>query len=81
MIKLEIKTKLTQKELRERLKTFFGEGGLGLVMTDETEQCLFFEGGGGYVNATLCSENGKTRLELVTQEWDYPVKRFASELP
>jgi hypothetical protein len=40
-----------------------------------------FEGGGGYVKATLCFEEGKTRLNLVTQEWDYQVKKFTSELP
>jgi hypothetical protein len=49
-------------------------------LTEETPQCLTFEGGGGFVMVTLCSEEEQTRVDLVTQEWDYQVKRFASGL-
>ncbi|MFB3883772.1 MAG: hypothetical protein ACE144_01015 [Thermodesulfobacteriota bacterium] len=81
MIKLEARTKLPPKELFERMKRFFGKGGVGLEMTDETPECLYFEGGGGYVNATVCEEKGQTCLDLLTQEWEYQVKKFVSELP
>ena len=81
MIKLEAKTKLPPEKLMERLKGVFGKDGLGLKITDETPECLHFEGGGGIVNATICSEKDKTRLDLMTQEWDYQVKKFISELP
>jgi len=81
MINLEVKTKLSQEEVVKRLKKFFGKGGLGLDIREETPQCLNFEGGGGYVTATLCLEGGKTRIDLVTQEWDHQVKEFASSLP
>jgi hypothetical protein len=81
MINLEVKTKLSQEEIVKRLKKFFGKGGLGLDITEESPQCLNFEGGGGYVTATLCLEEGKTRIDLVTQEWDHQVKEFASGLP
>jgi hypothetical protein len=81
VIKLEAKTKLPPGKLMERLKHFFGKDGLGLQITDETPECLYFEGGGGYVNATVCLEKEKTRLDLLTQEWDYQVKKFISELP
>ncbi len=30
--------------------------------------------------ATLCEEEGEIRVDLVTQEWDYQVKKFASRL-
>ncbi|RPJ10822.1 MAG: hypothetical protein EHM36_02735 [Deltaproteobacteria bacterium] len=89
MLNLEVKTKLTQQEVVDRLKRFFGKGGLGLDLTDEGPQCLSFEGGGGHVTATLCPEEdlgkgpgkGKIRINLVTQEWDHQVKEFASGLP
>ncbi len=81
MINLEVKTKLKQEEILDRLKRFFGKGGLGLEITEENPQCLTFEGGGGYVTATLCSEENKTRINLVSQEWDFQVKQFASGLP
>jgi hypothetical protein len=81
MIKLEARTKLPPKELFERMKRFFGKEGVGLDITDETPGCLYFEGGGGYVNATVCAEEGRTRLDLLAQEWEYQVKKFISELP
>jgi len=81
MINLEVTTKLGQVEAMERLKRFFGKGGLGLDLSEEAPQCLSFEGGGGYVTPTLCPEEGKTRIDLVSQEWDDQVKKFASGLP
>ena len=79
MLNLEINTKLSLKEAVQQLKKFFGEEGLGLELTEETPQCLRFEGGGGHVTTTLCQEE-ETRITLVTQEWDYQVKKFASGL-
>ena len=81
MLNLEVKTALKEERVVERLKAFFGKGGLGLELTEEGPQCLTYEGGGGYVTATLCSEEEKTRVSLVTQEWDHQVKTFASGLP
>lgn len=81
MLKLEIHTKLSPQEAIERMKTFFGKGGLGLEMTDEASQCLNFEGGGGFVTATVCPEEKATRIDVETQEWEYQVKKFSSSLP
>ncbi len=81
MINLEAKTKLSRKEVSDRLKSFFGKGGLGLEVCEETPQCLSFEGGGGYVTANVSTEGDKTRVTLVTQEWDYQVKEFVADLP
>ena len=81
MLNLDVKTKLKQEEVIQRLKKFFGKGGLGLDITEEAPQCLTFEGGGGHVTATVCSEEGKIRINLVTQEWENQVKKFASDLP
>jgi hypothetical protein len=81
MLNLEVKTKLSTEEVTKRARRFFGKGGLGLEVSEENPQCLSFEGGGGYVTATLCSEGEKTRVTLVTQEWDFQVKEFASSLP
>ena len=81
MLNLEVKTKLKQEEVVSRVKKFFGKGGLGLDLSEENPQCLSFQGGGGYVTVTICSEGDKTRIDLVTQEWDVQVKEFASRLP
>jgi hypothetical protein len=81
MLNFETKTKLSAEEVAERLKKFFGKGGLGLELCEEKPECLSFEGGGGYVTASIASEEKKTRVNLVTQEWEQQVKKFAASLP
>jgi hypothetical protein len=81
MLNLEVRPKLSQEKVIQQLKNFFGKGGLGLDVTEEALQCVTFEGGGGHVTAIICPEEGKTRINLVTQEWDHQVKKFASSLP
>jgi len=80
MLNMQVKTKLPPDEVVGRAKRFFGQGGLGLNLTEESLGCVTFEGGGGYVTATVCVDEDKTRVDLLTQEWDYPVKQFASSL-
>ena len=80
MINLEGKTKLSPEEVTKRLKKYFGKGGQGLELTEENPSCLNFSGGGGYVTATVCAEEGKTRINLVTQEWEHQAKEFLSSL-
>jgi hypothetical protein len=80
MLNLGISTKLSKKEAAARVKRFFGKGGYGLTLTDESGSCLSFEGGGGYVTVTVTAEDGKTKIDLITQEWDFQVEEFAAGL-
>jgi hypothetical protein len=80
MLRLECRSKLSPERVIEELKRSFGEGGLGLTLKEATPGCVTFEGGGGYVTANLCREGSETRVDMVTQEWDYHVKEFASKL-
>jgi len=81
MINLEVKTSLAIDETNKRLKAFFGQGGLGLEVTEDSSDCLNFQGSGGFVNAVLCQDEGKTRIELTSQEWERQVEKFAGGLP
>jgi hypothetical protein len=81
MINIEGTTKLSQEEVIESLKKYFGKGGQGLEVTDAQPSCLSFSGGGGSLTASLCPEGGKTRVTLVAQEWEYQAKQFISQLP
>ena len=80
MLSMETTTKLAPEKILVKLKAYFGEGGLGLELTRDTESCLTFEGGGGYVAATLCVEGERTRLSFETREWEIDVRRFSQEL-
>jgi hypothetical protein len=80
MLRLECKSKMSPEGVMEMLKRSFGEEGLGLTLKEATPECVTFEGGGGYVTANLCKEGSETRVDMVTREWDYHVKEFASKL-
>ena len=80
MINLEGRTKLPPEEVVKRIKNFFGKGGQGLDLTEESPQCLSFSGAGGYVTVTVCAEERKTRVNLVAQEWEYQAKEFLASL-
>jgi len=80
MINLEGSTKLSAEEVMKRLKKYFGHGGQGMEVTEENPFCINFSGGGGSVNATVCTEEGKTKVNVVAQEWEYQAKEFLSTL-
>lgn len=80
MIRMEGKSGLAPEEVLARAKKFFGKGGQGLELTEENASCLTFTGGGGYVTATVCLEGKQTKVDLVSQEWEYQVKEFLSTL-
>lgn len=80
MINLESTTRLTRDLIISRLKAFFGTGGLGLDLTEETSENIRFEGGGGYVAASICPEGDGFRLSLISMEWEDQARKFISRL-
>ena len=64
VLSLEVRTPLASAALGERLKVFFGEGGLGLEAEEEGPGQWIFRGGAGHVRATLRPE-GKAKLDDV----------------
>ena len=80
MLKMEVKTKKDPTTVVQKIKEYFGEGNLGLELKSETPYCLNFEGGGGFVTADLCTEDGVTQVALETREWEYHVKKMALKI-
>lgn len=78
----EFKTKLTPQEVINRAVDFFGQrpGGIGLDITEQTECCVVFVGGGGHVRVTASAEEKSTRVEIETREWDNQVKQFMRKM-
>ena len=80
-LSMEVRTPLAPAALEERLKAFFGEGGLGLDPAEEGPGHWIFRGGGGHLSATLRPEGDGTCLRIVTSGWAVPVKKFVDGLP
>ena len=55
MPKIATKTKLSPEEAIKRAVEFFGPGGYGLEVKEQSTDCAYFEGGGG-VEVTACAE-------------------------
>jgi len=81
VLTLDVRTALSEDELSDRLRRFFGDGGLGLEVKVDGPGRLTFEGGGGYVAVKFCAEGARTLLKIVTNGWAVQVKRFVTELP
>jgi hypothetical protein len=79
MLSVEYRSSLEPEEIIQRLKVYFGRD-LGLELTEEKPGCLTFEGGGGFVTASLREEKQKTKVEIVTRQWDQKVRDFVSRL-
>jgi hypothetical protein len=74
-----VETKTSPEEIIRRAMSFFGQGGVGLEVSDCGSRSATFVGGGGHVLVHV-SEGEKTEVELVTREWDYDVKRFMRQI-
>ena len=81
VLNMEVRTALSMEEIGDRLREFFGAGGLGLELKEECPGRLLFEDGGGHVTAAFRAEEGKTLLKIVTSGWAVPVKKFIDHLP
>ena len=68
-----------EKAIQEAI-SFFGEGGLGLEIIEQSACCVSFEGGGGHVTVTANTQDKETTLELETREWDYHVRQFMRKI-
>jgi hypothetical protein len=77
-----IETRLSPEEAVKKAMAYFGEGGLGLEVSEQNPCCAYFVGGGGHVSVTASTEENKkkTTVTLETREWDYHVKQFIREI-
>ena len=80
MLKIATKTKLSPEEAIKRAVEFFGPGGYGLEVKNQSPGCVYFEGGGGGVNVIACTEEKRTSVVLESREWDYQVKEFIRKI-
>lgn len=80
MLNLNVKTKLKPEEVVKKALVFFGPGGYGLKVLEQSETCAYFEGTGGGVRVTTCTDEKGTSVDLETREWEYQVKEFARKI-
>jgi hypothetical protein len=80
MTRFGVNTNLSPAQTIERAVDYFGAEGLGLELSEQSECCATFVGGGGHVQITATGQAPETSIELVTQEWDYDVKQFMRKI-
>jgi hypothetical protein len=80
MIRMTAKSKLKPDEIIKRAVNFFGPGGYGLGVKEQTSGYVCLEGGGGVVEVIASAEGKGASVELVSREWDYQVKEFLGNI-
>ena len=80
MLKMGTKTKLSPEDAVKKAVEFFGPGGYGLKVTEQSDTGACFEGGGGGVEVVACAEEKGASVELVSREWDYQVREFIGKV-
>ena len=80
MLKIATKTKLSPEEAIKRAVKFFGSGGYGLNVVEQSTDCASFKRGGGGGQVTACVEGKQTSVELESREWDFQVKEFIGKI-
>jgi hypothetical protein len=80
MLTMQATIKRPRHEVVESVKSYFGDGGLGLKLIRDEAGFLIFEGGGGHVAATLCAQQDQTLVVIETREWEFDVRRFIQGL-
>jgi hypothetical protein len=79
MLKLDVRTKLKPEQVIEKALEFFGDG-YGLEVTEHSDRCVSFRGGGGGVTVTVSPAAKRTLVDLEAREWDSVIRDFAEEL-
>lgn len=80
MIRLGKESKRTAEQVLERAIQYFGQGGEGLDLTEQSESGVRFEGGGGYVVVEVEPKGKHSEVEIVAAEWDYQAKQFLGKI-
>jgi hypothetical protein len=80
MARYGVETRLSPEQAIDKAVAWFGEGGLGLEVTERSERCAAFAGGSGHIAITATPGDPRTNIELVTREWDYDVKQFMRKI-
>jgi len=73
-----LKRKWQPRRLGQRPLAYFRDR-LGLSVTNDEENALCLEGGGGYVTILVCPGD-KTSIEIETREWDNAVTDFLTKI-
>jgi hypothetical protein len=80
MINLSKESKLSAEQVLERAVKFFGEGGVGLDLTSQSENFVRFAGGGGSVVVEVKAGSKRTEVDILSVEWDYQAKQFLKKI-
>jgi hypothetical protein len=80
MLKMTAKTKLTPAEVIKRALAFFGRGGYGLNIMEQTADYICLEGGGGVIEVSAEAASRGSSVELISREWDYQLKEFLGSI-
>lgn len=76
MLNISKKSKRSVDRVLDAAIKFFGPGGNGLDLIEQSDSRLVFRGGGGFVEVTAHPDGKYTDIDVRTREWEYQAKEF-----
>jgi hypothetical protein len=80
MLNVTKESMLKPNDVIKRAVNFFGAKGLGLIVKEEDNCNVYFEGGGGYVRVAAATGKKGSTVDVETMEWESQVKDFLALL-
>ena len=80
MLRIGTDTKLTPEDAVKKAVDFFGPKGYKLKITQQTATSVNFEGGGGFIELTASADKPRTKVEIMSREWDFQVNEFLKKI-
>jgi len=80
MLRISVESKRKPDDVIKRAVDFFGPDGYGLKVTEQSDTCASFEGGGGGIEITTCTADKGSSVEFTSREWDSQVKDFIGKI-
>ena len=80
MLSMTKDSKLKPQDAIKMAVNFFGAKGLGLILKEEDNCSVYFEGAGGGVRVTAAGAKKGSKIDIETTEWESQVKDFLAKL-
>ncbi len=80
MLRITTKSKLPPKTIIQRAIDFFGPKGNNLKIVEKTDSTVKFESVDGVVDVSVESVDGKTSVDLFTNQWEFQTREFIDSI-
>lgn len=81
LLRMGKKTSESKEAVLKKAVVFFGVGGTGLQLVQQSDNLVRLTGGGGHVQVEVTPlADGRSEIDIQTRDWEHDVKRFLEKI-